>query len=69
VKGDTVLDRQIYPVHIEFPPNTDKMTITSPDVNMVFPTPKGTSGIAYSIVTGFWLTPEELAANRRRSAP
>ncbi len=68
-KGDVVIDKEIFPLQVDFPPNTDQVKITSQDINLVFPTPKGTTGASYSVTTGFQLTPAELAENRTRRSP
>jgi hypothetical protein len=63
-RGDAILDKAVYPLHVTFPPNTDSITLVGSEVNMVIPTPKGVSGPDYTVAFGFQLTPEELAANR-----
>jgi len=69
LKGGAILDKQTYPLQVEFPPNTDQITVLSQDINLIFPTPKGTTGASYSLATGFQLTPTELAANRAHRPP
>ncbi len=66
-EGDTVLDKQIFPVQVTFPPNVDRVVMTSPEVMMVLPTTAGKSPAAFGIVAGFQLTPDELAASRHRA--
>jgi hypothetical protein len=64
-EGDTVRDKKVFPLHLSFPPNVDRLTITSPEVDMDLPVSPEKSGAAYSIIAGFQLTPDELAANRQ----
>ncbi len=66
VDGDTIVNKQIFPVIFEFPSNVDRATITTPPVAMGLPITPQKSGAAYGIIAGFQLTPEELAINRRR---
>ncbi len=68
MKGDQVLDKKIYPVQVEFPPNTESVDVSGKEVDLALPTPPGTSGAAYRLVVGFQLTPDELAYNRSRGA-
>jgi hypothetical protein len=63
-QGETVLDKQVFPVHISFPPNVDRLTMTSPEIAMALPVTSGLSGASYGIIAGFQLSPDELAANR-----
>jgi hypothetical protein len=64
-QGDTVRDRKVFQVHIMFPPNVDRLTITSPDIDMDLPLSATVSGASYGVIAGFQLTPDELTANRR----
>ncbi len=64
-EGDTVRDKKIFAVHLVFPPNVDRVTITSPEIDLDLPISPKKSGAAYGVITGFQLTPDELAANRR----
>jgi hypothetical protein len=63
-EGDAVRDKQVFPLHLTFPPNVDRLTITSPEIDMDLPVSSNKSGAAYSIIAGFQLSPDELAANR-----
>ena len=67
VEGETVRDKKVFQVHVTFPPNVDRITITSPEINMNLPVSPQKSGAAYGIIAGFQLTPQELAANRQGS--
>lgn len=64
-ESDNVADKQVFPLHLTFPPNVDRLTITSPDINLDLPVSSTKSGAAYSIIAGFQLSPDELAANRQ----
>jgi hypothetical protein len=66
-EGDTVRDKQVFPVHIIFPPNVDRLTITSPPIDMALPVSQNITGAAYRIISGFQLTPDELAISRQAS--
>jgi hypothetical protein len=63
--GDTVRDKHVFAVHVAFPPNVDRLTITSPDINLDLPVSANKSGASYGVIAGFQLTPDELTANRR----
>jgi hypothetical protein len=60
-----VLDRQGYTAAVEFPPNTDRVEVTSPEITMLFPVSPDKSAAAYRIWVSLQLTPEEMAYNRR----
>ena len=64
-EGDTVRDKKVFPLHLTFPPNVDRLTITSPEIDMDLPISSAKSGASYNIIAGFQLTPDELAANRQ----
>nr|WP_294525974.1 hypothetical protein [uncultured Rhodopila sp.] len=63
-EGETVRDKQVFPVHVVFPPNVDRLTMSSPDIDMGLPVTPSVTGASYGIIAGFQLTPDELAANR-----
>ena len=65
IDGETVLDKKIFPVHVVFPPNVDRLAMNSGDISLNLPVSQDKSGSAYQIIAGFQLTPDELAANRR----
>jgi hypothetical protein len=50
-----------------FPPNVDRLTMSSPEIDIDFPVSKSKTAAAYSVIAGFQLTPDELAANRHAS--
>ncbi len=66
--GKAVLDKTVFTVPVSFPANVDRVVLTSPDVRLALPTTVDKSPAAFTIVAGFQLTPEELAANRHRDA-
>ncbi|HEY4043553.1 MAG TPA: hypothetical protein VGM32_17130 [Rhodopila sp.] len=64
-EGETVRDKKVFPVHVVFPPNVDRLTMSSGEIDLGLPVSPKKSGAVYGIIAGFQLTPEELAANRR----
>jgi hypothetical protein len=62
--GNDVRTKQIFPVHITFPPNVDHLAITSADIALTIPVSDKVTGASYGLIAGFQLTPDELAANR-----
>ncbi len=64
-EGETVRDKKVFPVHVQFPPNVDRLLISSADIDLDLPVSKQKSGASYGVIAGFQLTPDELAANRR----
>ena len=67
-EGDTILDKRIYQLPATFPSNVDRMTFTTGDIAMTLPISTAKSGAAYSILTGFQLSPDQLMQNRRSHA-
>ncbi len=65
--GNTIIDKTVFPVRVSFPANVDRVTMTSPEVMLVLPTTAAKSPAAFSVIAGFQLTPDELAANRHRA--
>ncbi len=65
-RDDRILDKRVLTINVTFPANTDRLHVDGEPVMLAFPTPKGVIGPNYKIVVGFQLTPQELAANRRR---
>jgi hypothetical protein len=63
-QGDRILDKRIYTLVATFPSNVDRVAVSTPEVYMVLPVTPTMSAAAYSILAGFQLTPDELAANR-----
>ena len=66
-EGETVRDKQVFLVHVVFPPNVDRLTMSSPDIDMGLPVTPSVTGASYGIIAGFQLTPDELANNRHAS--
>ncbi len=62
--GNDVRTKQIFPVHATFPPNVDRLNITSDDIEMKIPVSDKITGASYGLIAGFQLTPAELAENR-----
>lgn len=67
-QGQTVLDKQIYTVQLEFPENTDRLRVTGDSVTLRLPVTATQKADSYQVTTGFQLSPEELAINRQRPA-
>ena len=65
-EGDHILDKHVYGVDAGFPPNVDQVTRTSAPIHMSIPVSAAMSGAAYTIVAGFQLTADQLAAARAR---
>lgn len=64
-RGGEVLDKQMLPVTITFPPNVDRVTMTSKPITLALPVGDGIAGPSYHVIAGFQLTPEEVEFNRR----
>jgi hypothetical protein len=64
-EGDSIRDKKVFPVHIVFPPNVDRLAMNSGEIDLSLPVSSDKSGNAYGIIAGFQLTPEELNANRQ----
>lgn len=65
-QGDTILAKQVYPLHATFPPNTDRVRLAGDQVQVKVPNTGKPGAAAYRVIVGFELTPQELATNRRR---
>jgi hypothetical protein len=66
VRDGKVLDKAIYRLEAAFPSNTDQVQLVSNDVQLTLPVGPKLTGPDYSVYVGFQLTPDELAANRKR---
>jgi len=66
MRDGRVLDERNYVQHVVFPPNVDTVQATGQEVSFLFPTGKTVSGPSYHLYFWLQLTPEELAANRRK---
>jgi hypothetical protein len=62
--GNAILDKRIYPIQVTFPPNVDRLTLNSGELNLVLPITPAKSGAAYLILAGFQLSPDELRQTR-----
>ena len=63
-EGESILDKRIYPMHITFPPNVDRLLLRSDEQSLALPVSQGKSGAAYQIIAGFQLTPDQIERNR-----
>jgi hypothetical protein len=68
-EGGQILDKQDYPLHVQFPPNTDRVDVTGDDVTLLLPVSQKKSGAAYTVWAGFQLTPQELQGNLAARQP
>jgi hypothetical protein len=68
-EGDQILDKQIAAARADFPINTDRLSVITPEVSMLFPVSPEKSAAVYKITASFQLTPEELAYNRGHATP
>lgn len=64
--GQTILAKQVLPLHAAFPPNTDHLRLVGDQVEVRVPNTAKTPASAYQVLVGFELTPAELAVNRAR---
>ena len=64
-EGDSIRDKKVFPVHVVFPPNVDRLAMNSGDIDLGLPISSEKSGNAYAVIAGFQLTPDELATNRK----
>ncbi len=62
--GDTILDKRTVMMHVVFPSNIDRVTLTPGDMNLVLPVTVSKSGAAYTILGGFQLTSGEAGQAR-----
>lgn len=66
VEGERILDKRVFTLRPEFPPNTDRIRLTGDDIELNLPTTAAKSAAAYRVLVGFQLQPSELAQNRQR---
>ena len=66
-EGTQILDKRIIVLRGVFPPNVDRINITTGELEMLLPISPTKSGAAYSILAGFQLTPQQLGATRART--
>lgn len=63
---DRILSRQTFTQRATFAPNTTRVNVASPPIEVVFPVAEGRRVQDHRIMVGFLLSPEEVALNRRR---
>jgi hypothetical protein len=61
VEGDQILDKKVMSNRVEFPPNLDRIWLTSDPVDMRLPISANKTGAAYTVVAGMQYTPGEWA--------
>jgi hypothetical protein len=64
--GDRILDKRVFSNRVAFPPNVDRIYLTSDPVEMRLPIGPNKSGAAYTVWAGFQLTPDEMAQAQPR---
>ena len=64
-EGGSIVDKHVYLVHVAFPSNVDRITLTPGGINLLLPVTSEKTGAAYTIVAGFQLSPDQIARNRR----
>ena len=62
--GDRIVDRQVFPLQAEFPPNTDRVSLVGDEVDLRIPVSASKAASAYRIWVGFVLTPAEARSNQ-----
>lgn len=65
-RGDTILDKRDYTLHVVFDRNGAKLRLTGEQIDITVPTPGKVTGADYRVLVGFQLKPDQLAFNRRR---
>lgn len=68
LSGGHILAKYPQTATVEFPPNVDHLVVTGDNVVLSLPTTKDKPGDAFTLVSGFQLTPAQLAFNRQRDA-
>ena len=63
--GGAIRDKTLFEMPVVFPRNVDTARAASKEIRMEIPVTPQKSGAAYSVIGGFQLTPEEVAAWRR----
>lgn len=66
LEGERILDKQVFTLRAEFPPNADRLRLSGDDVELRLPVRANKTAVAYRIQVGFQLTPAELEYNRQR---
>ena len=65
LQGQSIIDKQALVSTVTFPPNVDRMTLQSGELNLALPITPEKTGASYTILTGFQLTPNEMQENLR----
>ncbi len=63
-----VVDKQNFVYPVSFPPNVDRVSVTSDEVQLRMSISKEAPASMYRVYVSFALNPEELAFNRRQNA-
>jgi hypothetical protein len=61
VEGNRILDKKVMSNGVQFPPNVDRVYLTSDPVDMRLPISTNVTGAAYTVVAGLQYTPAEWA--------
>jgi hypothetical protein len=64
-EGDTILDKRTATMRVVFPSNVDRVTLTPGDINLLLSVTRTKSGAAYTILSGFQLSPGQMVQPRR----
>ncbi len=59
-RGDRILNKQVFTAQATFPPNKDRVAVTSGPIEVTLPVTPTRSGAAYTIWVGFQLTEAQL---------
>lgn len=59
VEGDRILDKKLMSNQVQFPPNVDRVYLTSDPVDMRLPVSADKTGAAYTVFAGLQYTPGE----------
>jgi len=65
-EGGSILDKKVYLMHVVFPSNVDRVTLSPGGINLLLPVTPEKTGAAYTILAGFQLTPDQMARIRQR---
>lgn len=65
-EGDRILDKRVIVLRGVFPSNVDQIGITTGELEMRLPISATKTGAAYTVLAGFQLTPEQLAAAKAK---
>jgi len=67
VEGERILAKYPLRAQVEFPPNVDRLEVTGETLTLSLPTKAGKPGDAFTLLSGFQLSPAELAFNREHA--